>query len=56
MADKEKLLFFEIGEGNFAREAQEEFEKALKIAARHGVKVPVKFQITVLPPKVIPGV
>lgn len=56
MSDKQKILFFEIGEGNFAREAQEEFEKALVLASRHHIKVPLKIQITILPPKIMPGV
>lgn len=51
-----RMMFFQVGKGNFAREAQEQFEKALRIASKHHCKVPLKMQITVLPPKIVPGV
>lgn len=54
--EEPRMLFHEVGKGNFFREVQQEFEKALVIASKHHCKVPVKMQIIIHPPKIIPGV
>jgi hypothetical protein len=48
-----KLLFFETCSGDFAREMQDEFEKAQKLSSRYGVKVTLKAKMVIYPPEII---
>jgi len=45
-----KLAFFEIGHGRFAKDVQEDFEKAQKLSVKHGVPVKIKVEVTINPP------
>lgn len=50
MNAERKLAFFEIAKGNFAREMQDEFESAQRIAADRQGKVRIVAQIDIVPP------
>ena len=44
-----KLMFFEIGEGEFAEEVQRSFEEGQAIVAKRGCKVTLSMEIVIFP-------
>jgi hypothetical protein len=51
MEDGKKLFFGELGDGDFSRVVQEEFEKAQAVAEERGLMTKVNISIAIQPPR-----